>query len=270
MTVDQFVRKYNGKAVDVDGYYGAQCWDLACRYTLDLYKFYLPTGNGCACGCYTLFRDPLPKHFNKVAYKSGRVPKKGDIIVWSCSMPRTGGCGHIAIVLSASTRSFVSFDQNWGGMYAHKVNHNYSYVMGWLTPKKTTKKGNKMATKDQITKLYRSLLFRSPDKGGLKTYAKHSFATVFNSLYGSDERKRKLAGQKATREREVEVNKKLAKRVEEKDNIIKELNITIEKLKDKLTVKELEKPFPEGKPTEETPYTVIDKFLALVKRIFRR
>ena len=31
MTIDQFIQTYNGRAVDVDGAYGGQCWDLWSR-----------------------------------------------------------------------------------------------------------------------------------------------------------------------------------------------------------------------------------------------
>ena len=36
MTIDQFIQTYNGRAVDVDGAYGGQCWDLWSRYAQDV------------------------------------------------------------------------------------------------------------------------------------------------------------------------------------------------------------------------------------------
>ena len=36
MTLDQFIVQWSGKGVDVDGYYGFMCMDLAHRYCLDV------------------------------------------------------------------------------------------------------------------------------------------------------------------------------------------------------------------------------------------
>ena len=36
MTIDQFIQTYNGSTVDVDGFYGGQCWDLWSRYAQDV------------------------------------------------------------------------------------------------------------------------------------------------------------------------------------------------------------------------------------------
>lgn len=150
MNLNKFVRKYNLKSVDVDGYYGAQCWDLVAEYSRHVvgvpgknYPYGLPTGNGCACGVYGLFKDPLKKYYKKIKYAKGHKPQAGDIVVWNCSLPGGYGCGHIAIVLTASKKSFTSFDQNWGGKYAHKVGHDYWHVVGFLRPKKNIRKKRK-------------------------------------------------------------------------------------------------------------------------------
>lgn len=137
MTLNQFVAKNNGKAIDFDGYYGAQCWDLAAFYDRDVVKGKgMPTGNGCACGCYKNFLNPLPKFYKRIPHVKGNKPVAGDLIIWNCNLPNSGGCGHIAVVLSSNKTSFVSFDQNWGGKYCHKVVHDYRYVIGYLRPRK--------------------------------------------------------------------------------------------------------------------------------------
>jgi len=141
MTLNQFISKYNGESVNVDKMYGPQCWDLAAEYSRSVvgvpgskFPFGLPTGDGRAAGVYYNFTSPLPKYYQRIARNSGVVPKPGDIVVWHYSLPNSGGSGHIAIVLSANKTGFVSFDQNWGGQYAHKVSHSYSYVAGFLRP----------------------------------------------------------------------------------------------------------------------------------------
>src|SRR2546422_790417 len=108
LSLDQFVSKYNGKYKDVDRDYGPQCWDLVEAYAEEVFglpsnPYTIQTGDGKAEGVINLFRNPLPKYFTKIArnhrfYKA--TPKKGDIIVWSGSLPGSGGAGHIAICLA--------------------------------------------------------------------------------------------------------------------------------------------------------------------------
>lgn len=143
LTLSQFVSTYNGKAVDVDGVYGAQCWDLAAKYSQRVVGvpassgYGLPTGDGCAAGVYYNFRSPLGTYYTRIANTVSALPKPGDLIVWKYSLSGSGGCGHIAIVLSAGWSGFTSFDQNWDGKYAHKVWHNWTSVVGWLRPKRS-------------------------------------------------------------------------------------------------------------------------------------
>lgn len=141
MTLNEYVSKYNGKAVDVDKMYGAQCWDNAAEYSRSVvgvpgktFPYGLPTGDGCAAGVYHNFPSPLSKYYQRIPRGSGTVPKPGDLVVWNYNLPNSGGCGHVAIVLSANASGFVSFDQNWGGKYCHKVSHSYQYVLGFLRP----------------------------------------------------------------------------------------------------------------------------------------
>lgn len=148
MTLDKFVTKYNGKAVDVDKAYGPQCWDLAEAYAREVRGIKerpaLPTGNGCACGCFTNFKKfpALTKHWTRQNAKNPitrvqRYPKQGWLVIWKCELAGSGGCGHIDICLSGRGHAsgFVGFDQNWQGKFAHRVSHNYSGIVGYLIPK---------------------------------------------------------------------------------------------------------------------------------------
>lgn len=146
MTLNQFVAKYNRKQVDVDRAFGPQCWDLVAAYSRELVGTPIgnplptrPGGNGSARDVYEKFIDPLPKYYRRYAYRPGGVPQAGDVAVFSGFLPGSYGHGHVSIVLSANAKSFVSFDQNWGGNYAHKVAHNYGYVLGFLRPVKNIK-----------------------------------------------------------------------------------------------------------------------------------
>lgn len=88
MTYKEFVKKYNGKYTDFDGYYGCQCWDLNQRYNVEVLK--VPASVLSGCGLVSnMLKEPkrtiLLKYFTEV-----KTPQQGDIAIWEH--------GHIAIV----------------------------------------------------------------------------------------------------------------------------------------------------------------------------
>ena len=144
MTLSQWLASVQGKAIDMDKEYGAQCWDLADSYCINVVGCPgLPTGNGSAAGVYTYFSAPLPNYFTRIANipgNVGQVPAVGDMVVWSPNLPGSSGHGHIDVVLSVAPNklSFVGEDENWNGAYAHEVTHDWRYILGWLHPKSQT------------------------------------------------------------------------------------------------------------------------------------
>lgn len=87
-TYKEFVKKYNGKYTDYDGYYGCQCWDLAQRYNTEVLK--VPASVLSGCGLVSnMLKEPkrsvLLKYFTEV-----KTAQQGDIAIWEH--------GHIAIV----------------------------------------------------------------------------------------------------------------------------------------------------------------------------
>ncbi len=85
-----------------------------------------------AYGYWTNFPDPLGTVLKKVPNTPELVPERGWIAVWNKNVG--GGYGHIAIVLEADVKKFISLDQNWGGKHAHEVAHDYKNVYGFLAP----------------------------------------------------------------------------------------------------------------------------------------
>ena len=85
VTADQaiaWVQSQVGKALDVDGAYGAQCVDLIMAY----YDYLgVPRASGNAVDYTT---NALPSGWQRI---KGAQPQKGDILVY------TGGYGHVAI-----------------------------------------------------------------------------------------------------------------------------------------------------------------------------
>lgn len=132
----QFLQQYNGKYVDFDGVYGAQCFDLVNRWST--YLSYRPFTGLYAYGII----DQTQDNYTKILNSPSAVPQAGDIIVWNSRYG--GGYGHTAIASGiGDTNFFESFDQNYPtGSPAHLVRHSYDGVIGWLRPNKLTTGGN--------------------------------------------------------------------------------------------------------------------------------
>ena len=90
MTYQEFKNKYNGKYVDYDGYYGAQCWDLAQKYFTEVLGVPSWVLSGCGNVCNMLIE---PKLSDLLLYFDEVKPtemEQGDVAIWSAN--------HIAIV----------------------------------------------------------------------------------------------------------------------------------------------------------------------------
>lgn len=94
-----------GKSLDYDGAYGAQCVDLIKYYYAYFGKASYAKGNGC-----DYVSNALPDGWTRIKNTADFVPEPGDIAVWGTELSKYG---HVAIILSANTSSFVSMDQNW-------------------------------------------------------------------------------------------------------------------------------------------------------------
>ena len=114
MTLIEFIEKYQGKKVDFDGVYGAQCVDLFRQYTKDVLAIREHTGP-CATtgGALDLFMDyermPVEKkYFTRSTNKNW---KSGDILIWDKTP--TNKYGHVAILIAVFDNSkFLVFEQN--------------------------------------------------------------------------------------------------------------------------------------------------------------
>lgn len=123
-----------GKRLDVDGYYGAQCWDLP-NYLLRRYWGFTTSGNAKDMAWYK-----YPSGFQVLKNTPSFVPKPGDFAVWQPGYG-IGYAGHTAIVIGPSTTSyFYSVDQNWrnanvyNGSPGSKEKHSYNAVSHFIRP----------------------------------------------------------------------------------------------------------------------------------------
>lgn len=115
MTLEQFVTKYNGKKVDFDGAYGAQCVDLFRQYAKEGLGIPEHTGPcGTTGGAKDLYLDyekmPIEKkYFTRT--RGARGIKSGDVLIWDSTA--TNKYGHVAIYLAKTeTGSYIVFEQN--------------------------------------------------------------------------------------------------------------------------------------------------------------
>lgn len=142
---NDFFNQFNGRFVDFDGAYGAQCFDLVNKWSVAL--GYRPFGGLYASGIY----NQPQGNYMQIPNSPSAVPRAGDIIVWNNRYG--GGYGHTAIATGeGDTNSFVSFDQNYPtGSVAKKVRHSYDGVIGWLRPNKLNGSNGSVGINDMIT-----------------------------------------------------------------------------------------------------------------------
>lgn len=133
MTLNEFITKWNGKKVDVDGVYGNQCTDLTKQWLKELgYDVSGAWGNGKDWD-----KNSSKDDLQWIANTPAGVPSEGDIMVFG-----GGSYGHVSIFIDGDTNSFRSFDQNWpsGKLEPCSIaTHKYTgtlFVKGWLRPLK--------------------------------------------------------------------------------------------------------------------------------------
>lgn len=127
MSIQEFINKYNGQYIASRGGITGQCVSLVQRFAEE---------NGV--GGTPVFPVPAAKDmvnirldaFDWIGNTPSNVPQPGDIIVFGTAV---GPYGHTSVFEHGDSNSFVSFDQNWpGGSAAHRQDHNYNGVLGWL------------------------------------------------------------------------------------------------------------------------------------------
>ena len=135
MTLEEFVKKYNGKKVDFDGVYGPQCVDLFRQYAKEVLNIPVHTGL-CKTtgGAKDLFLD-YEKMPNEKKYFV-RLPKKnpiaGDVLIWDSS----NMYGHVAICLGTLGSSFIVFEQDGFKQNGAKINiRSNQNLLGFLRKK---------------------------------------------------------------------------------------------------------------------------------------
>lgn len=133
MNLCEFVIAYNGKKIDFDGVFGAQCVDLFRQYSKDVNG---TPHTGSVDGAKDLFLNHeklLQKDYYKKVGKTS-VPKPGDVAVWGQSA--TNKYGHVAIVLSQLDDCLIVFEQDGFKQDGAKINiRSKDNLLGYLRRK---------------------------------------------------------------------------------------------------------------------------------------
>ena len=113
MTLEEFVKKYNGKKVDFDNAYGAQCVDLFRQYAKECLGIKEHTGP-CATsgGAKDLFLDydKMPVEKKYFTRSKSKAYQPGDVLIWDRT--EKNQYGHVAIFLAYLGNSVLVFQQN--------------------------------------------------------------------------------------------------------------------------------------------------------------
>lgn len=169
MNSREFFKKWSGKYLDTDKYPPGQpfqCVDVINQYNKDVIGG--PAWKGDAVDRFTKF----PKDFYiQVPYVQGSsfTPLHGSIVVFGKSL---GPSGHIGVIDTAVSTSFISFDQNFPlKSKCGFVLHDYKDVIGFLIPKKLITMQlleiHKIPTKEDVFGLFK---FSSEEE--IKVYGK--------------------------------------------------------------------------------------------------
>lgn len=134
ITLDDFIKNYEFKQIDFDKAFGSQCVDVFRQYSKEVLGIKEHTGpvEG-AKDLYLKYDDMklMQKYFQKVY-----TPRKGDVVIFNKTS--TNKYGHVAIVVYATRKTLVVFEQN--GFDQKKGSYinirTFENVLGFLRGKK--------------------------------------------------------------------------------------------------------------------------------------
>jgi len=146
MTLNEFIKKWTGKKLEVTGSPGAlnQCVDLVNGYIRDVLGLPVIKWTNAI-----FFPEVVGDEYEWIQNTPTGIPLKGDIMIFDI-----GKYGHISVFIDGNVNSFNSFDQNWPvGTGCHIQKHNYNNVVGWLRPK-----GGNMDALSECLKQHKKLM----------------------------------------------------------------------------------------------------------------
>jgi len=113
MTLQDFIGKWQGKPVDFDGVYGAQCVDLVRQFFKDVWQ--LPNQpesvDGAVDFYFKHYNRPIQKQFCECVFFDGAVrPPVGSVVIFKATDKNKHG--HIGICVSTDKYGMNIFEQD--------------------------------------------------------------------------------------------------------------------------------------------------------------
>lgn len=140
---DTWLAANNGAWRDLDGAYGAQCWDLYAAYCIEVLGATLSQTHTAPSGLYSGYAGSLYTGFPVSAWQgqaferipAGNAAKKGDVAIWGKepAHPDT----HVAIVTedSAPGQRITVIAQNVGVRQNARIMSEIPATLGYLRPR---------------------------------------------------------------------------------------------------------------------------------------
>ena len=133
-TIEDFIKKYDGKYVEVAGSANAknQCVDLVNQYFIDVWNVPIIEWTNAVD-----FPEKISKPLYFVDKTPEYVPEPGEVVVFKKYGSLYGSAGHIGIVASATQKEMYVFEENYPTGSPCTINrHTYLGCRGFIKKQK--------------------------------------------------------------------------------------------------------------------------------------
>lgn len=114
--LNNFLQKWEGKPINADNAYGAQCFDVFRQYSNDVAGAHggYATGSNAASDIYKQYdSNGVSQFYDRIPVDQG-PPQPGDVIVYD-GAKANGGYGHVAVVTEVDGNNYKVLEQNYSG-----------------------------------------------------------------------------------------------------------------------------------------------------------
>ena len=200
----EFHDKYLGKRVDVDGLYGAQCFDLFNRFKIDHVDGKAASGYNYAKELYPEVGGN-PSKFTQLPLSKAEY---GDWVIWGPGS-ETGYAGHVGMFMEQQGNRILTFGQNQGeganlttGKAASEDTITTNGVLGVLRPKLSGSGSGKEKIGNYLKEIssgnYGKKMIKMPGKNVKTPYVNINAPETYSTLDDPKFRKSSLFGGSST------------------------------------------------------------------------
>jgi hypothetical protein len=181
MSYTVFKDRWIGKRTDIDGAYRYQCVDLIRQYMHDELGL---TGRGAWGNAIDYWTKTNQNVLNKFVKVAGTDAKRGDIVVFNGLSGNP--YGHIGIIDANDTSRVLILEQN-GSTGNGSGTGEDAIRLRWVSKLRIAgllriKGVGEMANRTQVNNIYKAVLHRDGDNGGLAHYTGQDANTIVASM----------------------------------------------------------------------------------------